>query len=40
MPWLSAAKPDTSCITPRRQFGQEGKETQDQIRELQQSQIF
>lgn len=40
IPWLSAAKPDTSCIRPCRQFGQEGKEPQDQIRELKQTRIF
>lgn len=38
--WLSAAKTDTSCIRPSRQFGQEGKEPQGQIRELKLTQIF
>lgn len=37
---LSAAKTDTSCIRPSRQFGQEGKEPQGQIREPKLTQIF
>lgn len=37
---LSATKTDTSCIKPSRQFGQEGKEPQGQIRELKLTQIF
>lgn len=40
IPWLSTAKPDTSGIRPSRQFDQEGKEPQDQIREVKHSGTF